>query len=161
METSTEKPTIIEVAEEQKPSMSLQEISQKLTQLNDTINKFQISINSFKQDNDKMKGQITDKISKAVLVELENKVNTHGKALEATTKKLHEMQQGLNAFIQQPISSGVIDKLRKQIVDEIMMNVNKIMASNNDTNKKFIDEELEKVKGVVNNSKKFLYVGKK
>ena len=115
------------------------------------------SIAEMKTDLDKFKGMLSDKIPKAVMTELEFKINTHTKALDATAKKLFEVQNNVNAFVQQPVSHSLIESIRKQLTDEIMANTVALMDSRHEQICHLIDDKTSETRNLINNAKKFMF----
>ena len=120
-------------------------------------NKIQMDLSSIRSDLDKLKGQLTDKISKAVLSEIENKINNHTKALDATSKKLFDLQSNVNVFIQQPISHTLIDSIKKQLTDDILSTVKSLMTEQKEETQLLLEEAIKETRAQINNSKKFMY----
>ena len=138
--------------------------TEELQKLNDNYEKvisdntkLRASIMDMRSEIDKLKAQLANKISKAVLLELEGKINTHTKALDATSKKLFEVQNNVNAFVQQPISYTLIDTIRKQLTEEIMANTRSIIEFQADKTNHLIDEKTIETRNMINNAKKFMY----
>lgn len=144
---------------------SVQEVdTEELQRLNDNYEKLsadnakmRASIAEMRQEIDKLKAQLADKTSKAVLSELEGKINTHTKALDATSKKLFEVQNNVNAFVQQPISHTLIDTIRKQLTEEIMANTRSIIEFQTDKTNRLIEEKNIETRNLINNAKRFMY----
>lgn len=121
------------------------------------IAQMQTAMVSMRTDIDKLKNIVSDKVSKAVLSELEAKINTHTKSLDATTKKLFELQTNFNAFAQQPMSHTLIETIRKQLTEEIMENTRQIITEQTDRTRKLIDEKFMETRNMISNTKKFMY----
>jgi hypothetical protein len=115
------------------------------------------TVTGIKSDVDKLKGQISDKITKAVLAEFECKINSHTKALDATSKKLFEVQTNVNTYVQQPLSHTLIDTIRKQLVSEITANTNSVIELQTEKLIKLVDERNKEAYNRINNAKKFMY----
>ena len=122
----------------------------KMTQMENIINKLS-------DDNGKLRNMMSDKISKFIFTELENKINNHTKSIDVQSKKLFELQNNVHAFIQQPIAYSVIDNIRKQISDEIMENVQIIVNDLSEKLSSDIDTKNSETRKLINNAKKFIY----
>jgi hypothetical protein len=120
-------------------------------------NKMRSQIAEMRSEIDKLRIQMADKTPKAVLLELEGKINTHSKALDATSKKLFEVQNNVNAFVQQPISHTLIDTIRKQLTEEILANTRSIIEFQTDKTNRLIEEKNMETRNMINNAKRFMY----
>lgn len=134
-----------------------EKVSDEIQKLNADNTKLRTSIAEMRSEIDKLKAQLADKTSKAVLLELEGKINTHTKALDATSKKLFEIQNNVNTFVQQPISHTLIDTIRKQLTEEIMANTRAIIEFQTDKTNQLIEEKNIEIRHLINNAKKFMY----
>lgn len=125
-------------------------IETKMSQMENIINKLS-------DDNGKLRNMMSDKISKFIFTELENKINNHTKSIDVQSKKLFELQNNVHTFIQQPIAYSVIDNIRKQISDEIIENVNLIVNDLSEKLSSDIDAKNAETRKLINNAKKFIY----
>lgn len=119
--------------------------------------KMQTTIASLRVDIEKLKGQLGEKVQKAVLSELEGKINTHTKALDANQRKLFEVQNSLNTFVQQPISHTLVENIRKQLTEEIMTNVKALVEPMFDNVRKLIDDKNVETRSMINKAKTFMF----
>lgn len=115
------------------------------------------TVNSLRIDIEKVKNQLSDKVPKAVLAELEGKINMHTKSLDVSSKKLFELQNNLTAYTNQPMSHTLIDTIRKQLTEEIMANTKALIDSQEEKMKQLIDEKNNETRLLVQNVKKFMY----
>lgn len=133
----------------------------RLTELCEKISaenaKLRTNITEMRTDMDKMKSQLSDKISKAIIMELEGKINTHTKSIDATSKKLFEVQNNVNSFVQQPISHTLIDTIRKQLTEEILANTRSLIEYQTEKTHNLIDEKITETRNQINNAKRFMY----
>lgn len=129
----------------------------KVEQLQESINKLQSSITNMRTDIEKLRIQVADKVPKAVLSELEGKINHHSKGLDATSKKLFELQNNLTTFIQQPISHSLIDTLRTQLTQEITDSIKKSLFDDIEAVKTLFDEKIDETHKMINNAKRVMF----
>ena len=130
---------------------------QQLEQLQESINKLQASVSNMRTDMEKLRVQVADKIPKAVLSEIEGKVNHHSKGLDAVSKKLFELQNNLTTFIQQPISHSLIDTLRKQLTLEISESIQKSLSDDIGIVKSSFDDKIDETRKMINNAKRAMF----
>lgn len=147
-----ERPVIIQEAitvssEHDKVNINM---SEELKKISDNINKLRIDV-------DKLKSQMTEKVPKTVLVELESKILNHTKVLDTTSSKLFELQKNLKEFINQPVSHTLMETLRKQLTDEITGNVKKMIESSSSAIMTIIDEKQLEIRELVNKAKRVMF----
>lgn len=131
---------------------------EKITQIQDSIVKMQQNISGIRSDVDKLKTQMIDKLPKAVLSEVESKINHHSKAIETSSKKLFELQTNLSSFMQQPMSHTLIDTMRTQLTEEIIDTVKKMILAEVTSLKEMVDEKNIETRGIINNAKKVMFI---
>lgn len=130
---------------------------QQLEQIQESINKLQTSVSNMRTDIEKLRVQVADKIPKAVLSEIEGKVNHHSKGLDAVSKKLFELQNNLTTFIQQPISHSLIDTLRTQLMQEISESIKKSLSDDISMVKSSFDDKIDETRKMINNAKRVMF----
>jgi chromosome segregation ATPase len=136
---------------------SINQITEKFDKLSTEYSRLQTSVSSIRSDIEKIKTSLAEKIPKAILSELEGKINTHTKALDSTSKKLFELQNNLNTFIQQPISHTLVDTMKQQITTEIVDQIKILLADQDETVKQLIDTKIAETKSSIQNMKRFMY----
>lgn len=129
----------------------------EINKITESLNKIQISLNTTKQDVEKLKIQHMDKVSKGVFVELENRVNTHSKGLESISRKVNELNTSFKAFSEQPISFAVIEGIQKHVEETMLREVKILIDSYTNELRRLIDEKNAETRQMVQNTKKFMY----
>ena len=107
---------------------------------------------SMKADIEVLKKQMNDKVSKVVFGELENKIQTHTKVIDGTSKKMNDIKTN-NMTI--PISA--IDDMKKQIITEISETIGKLMTEYQVNVNRLIDGKFSDVHSQIANSKRAMY----
>ena len=146
--------------EQQETSISPQEfqkVSENVEKVMAEQSRLQTSASSLRSDIEKLRVTVAEKVPKAVLNELEGKINAHTKALDTMSKKLFELQNSLNTFIQQPISHTLVDTMRRQLSEEILESVKILMNDQNEAMTKLIDGKITETRGMIQNIKKFAF----
>lgn len=138
-------------------SINVTKISENFDKLIAEHARMQSTITSLRTDIEKLKTSVADKIPKAIMTELEGKINNHTKALDTTSKKLFELQNNLNTFIQQPISHTLVDTMKQQITTEILDHIKVLLTEQDETIKKLIDDKITETKSSIQNIKRFMY----
>jgi predicted translin family RNA/ssDNA-binding protein len=115
------------------------------------------SISSMKNDIEKIKAHVVDKVPKAVLAELESKLNNHSKSIDSFSKKLYELQNNLNAFTQQPVTQIMIETIRKQVTEEIMANVTSMFEEHVKKTNTAVETKHDELKSILQNTKRFVF----
>jgi len=123
----------------------------------DMMNKLQTNVTSLRTDVEKLRTQMADKVQKAVLSEIESKITHHSKSIDATSKKLFDLQNNLSSFIQQPISHSLIDTLRTQIAQEITESIKKVVATDISELKTVVEEKITETKNMIQNAKRAMF----
>jgi hemerythrin-like domain-containing protein len=123
-------------------------------------NKLQQNLIQLRADMEKLKGQINDKASKSLFTELEGKVNQHTKALDNSQRKIFEFGSKLDKFVEQPISHTLIENIRKQLTEEIMVNIKAVIDPLFANTHKLIEEKNNETRGLINKTKGFFYAKK-
>jgi hypothetical protein len=145
---------------EQQPEQDTINVS-KLTENFDKLlaehARMQSSVSSLRTDIEKIKTSVAEKVPKAILTELEGKINNHTKALDTTSKKLFELQNNLNTFIQQPISHTLVDTMKQQITTEILDHIKILLTDQDEAVKQLIDDKIAETKHSIQNMKRFMY----
>jgi len=129
--------------------------SQVVDKIDPTV--IQDSVSSMKNDVEKLKSQVVDKVPKAVLAELESKLNTHSKSIESFSKKLYELQNNLNAFTQQPVTQIMIETIRRQLTEEIMANVTSMFNEHVAKTNASVEAKHDELKSILQNTKRFVF----
>ena len=106
---------------------------------------------------DTLKAQMSDKVPKVVISELESKISSHTKALDVTAKKMFEMQNNLNTYTQQPISHAFVEAIRKQVLEEVMANTKTLIELQTDNITKMMDTKIIETKQSICNAKRFMF----
>lgn len=135
----------------------IQKINENYDKILAENTKLKSDIASLRSDLEKLKGQMVDKISKPILIELEGKITNHGKAIETSQRKVSELQCSLLTYTQQPISHGIIENMRKQVTDDVIENMKKIFDPQFEGMKKLIEDKNNETRGLVNNAKRFMF----
>jgi predicted RNase H-like nuclease (RuvC/YqgF family) len=136
---------------------SINSLTSKIDELGLKMGQMQSTIDKLSSENEKLKNQVSDKISKFIFAELENKIIGHTKSIDTQSKKLFELQNNVHAFVQQPIALSVIDNIRKQIIDEIMENVQTKINELSDQVYGDIDKKTAETLKQINNAKRVMF----
>lgn len=128
-----------------------------LKKLMEDNTKLNTNLAMMKVDIDKLKTQMNDKVSKMILSELESKINAHSKAIESLSRKLYEINNNVNTFVQQPVSQTLIETMKKQLSNDILHALQPIIEHKNMEINKNFDDKITELRNQINNTKKFIY----
>jgi septal ring factor EnvC (AmiA/AmiB activator) len=128
-------------------------VDEQLEAINTNMQKLQTSIASLRTDFDKLRSQV---VPKAIMGEVENKINTHTKTLDGIQRKMHELNCQITAFAQQPISNTLLDSLRTQLTQETMESVKKLVTSEITDVKSLIDDKVKELQTIIGNAKRVM-----
>jgi len=145
------------ILEQQKTTEEIIKLQGLISSLQSNIDKTQTAISETRTNIDKLKTQLNEKTPKVIFSELETIVKTHTKAIDATSKKLFEVQNNVMLFTQQPVSHTIIDTIRRQLTEEIMANTRAIIDEQTTITHNLIETKNTEVRGMINNVKRFAY----
>ena len=123
--------------------------------------KIQQNQTQLRADLEKLRGQLSDKVSKALLTELEGKINQHTKSLDICQRKIFEFGSKLDKFVDQPISHTLIENIRKQLTEEIIVNVKAYISPLFENTHKLIEEKNNETRCLINKTKSFVFAQRK
>lgn len=127
------------------------------TAILDELRHINENISKLRTDVDKLKTQMLDKVPKSVLVELDSKILNHTKILDSNTSKLYELQKNVKEFVNQPVTHTIVDTLRKQLTEDVLTTVKKMLEVSADDIKGLIDIKINEVRGAINSAKRVLF----
>lgn len=136
------------------PQQDKNRIEEQLEAINANMQKLQTSIVSLRADFDKLRSQV---VPKAIMSEVESKINTHTKTLDGIQRKMHELNCQITAFAQQPISSTLLDSLRTQLTQETMESVKKLVTTEITDVKSIIDDKVKELQTLIGNAKRVMF----